>query len=119
VNVLAVKIVKKDKKEVPVEKVVEKVDKALENVSELSTAEHEALQEDIKKDKAKVASTVTLEKALLLVAKRFNLGDDFVMTAFTDAGIRCSLTMSNKDFEVTVKVKDTEKHGLLAVEGGN
>ena len=59
-----------------------------------------------------VASTEFMEKTLVLVADKFNLGGDYIMTAFADGGVKCSVTMSSTDFEVTVKVKNTEKQGL-------
>jgi len=60
-----------------------------------------------------VASTEVMEKALELVADKFNLGGDYVMISFADAGVKCSVTMRNMDFEVTVKIRDTEKLGLI------
>ncbi len=59
-----------------------------------------------------VASSFTMENALLLVAHNFNLGDNFIMTKFADGAKGCSVTLANGQFEVTVVIKDKEMQGI-------
>lgn len=67
-------------------------------------------------DITNVASTEVMNKALELVAREFNLGKGYVMTSFKDEGSRCTVTMNSRDFEVTVKVKDTIAQGIRTVD---
>ena len=44
---------------------------------------------------------------------KFNLGDDFKVTNFNDKGKVLKLTLENKDFVLSVDIKDADRHGLI------
>lgn len=59
------------------------------------------------------ADIEVLEKALILVSKKFKLDDRYVVTQFKNSWVKSVITMSSKDFDVTVVIKDNEKQGLI------
>jgi hypothetical protein len=82
----------------------------------MTQEEEEALKpgaEEIIEEKTRV-STEKMEKAVELVQDIFNLSDKgYVVNSFSDAVTKIKLSLANGDFEISVVIKDTEKHGLL------
>ena len=52
-----------------------------------------------------VASTNRLNKATELLSRKFNLGEEYVLTGFADKGSSIKVTMSSPDFEVSATIK--------------
>lgn len=57
-----------------------------------------------------IAKASDLDYTLELIATKFGIGDKYVMTKFDDAPSKCKITLSGKDFDVQVTVKDKYKH---------
>lgn len=55
-----------------------------------------------------------LEEVLSIVENNFNLGEnhDYVVAAFVDKRNKCAITLTNRDFEFTVVIKEPENFGL-------
>lgn len=58
------------------------------------------------------ASTEKLKRATALLSGKFNLDNSYHVTNFKDGGKVVNLTLENKDFVVTVQIKDSERQGL-------
>lgn len=63
-----------------------------------------------------IASTQDMDYALSLVAKKFNLGDNYVMTEFKDGPNKCKVTLDNENYSVTVTVKNKMNVGFPALD---
>ena len=63
-------------------------------------------------EELKTASNETLDFMLNLVASKFNVGSEYIMTKFSDGSNSCAITLANKDFEVSVKVHDKFSMGF-------
>lgn len=59
-------------------------------------------------ESVEVADSKIMSKALELVAERFNLGEDYYMTAFKASKGKVQVTLTNETFEVTTTIKDIE-----------
>lgn len=57
-----------------------------------------------------VAKASDLDHTLELIATKFGIGDKYVMTKFDDSPTKCKITLSGKDFDVQVTVKDKYQH---------
>lgn len=53
-----------------------------------------------------LASTEVMDKALNLVARKFKLDGEFIMTGFKDTGSKCEVTMASQDYEVKATIKN-------------
>lgn len=55
-----------------------------------------------------------LEEVLSIVEDRFELGDnhDYSVTAFVDKKNKCAITLTNRDFEFSVVIKNPEDFDL-------
>lgn len=54
------------------------------------------------------ADTTRLDLATALIADTFNIGENFYVTKVDDKGSNITVGFSNRDFDVTVKIKDTD-----------
>lgn len=59
------------------------------------------------------ATTKRLNLLLGIVSQKFNLGDDYHVCQFNDKGKVMNVTLENGDFQVSITVKDSERHGLI------
>ena len=100
----------------------EKIEKEVAEVREISEeknltkAESEAIIKKQEEDESKGADTERLRRATALVSGKFNLDSTFSVSKFDDKGKVVNLTLENKDFVVSVSVKDSDKHGLAVVD---
>ncbi len=62
-----------------------------------------------------VARATDLDHALELVATKFGIGDKYVMTKFDDAPSKCKLTLSSKDFDIQITIKDKYAHQFPSI----
>ena len=58
------------------------------------------------------ANTEKLSRTTNLLSNKFNLNDSYRVNSFNDKGKVVTETFENKDFIITVTVKDSAKHGL-------
>jgi hypothetical protein len=105
---------KVQEKKVP-DKSLEKTDEKVD--SKYTTPEEDkalsAGAEEIVDKKTKV-STEKMEKAVSVIQDNFNLADKgYIVNSFADGGTSLKLSLSNSDFEISVKIKDAEKYGLF------
>ena len=59
------------------------------------------------------ASTEKMKRATALLSSKFNLDSSYHVTNFKDAGKVVDTTLENNDFIVTIRVKDSERQGLV------
>lgn len=109
------KKVKDETKIYQTEQAVEET-KAVVEEKNVTKEESEAIIAQQEKDKEAGASTKKLEKVTALVSGKFNLDDNYAVTNFKDGGKTIDLTLENKDFVLSVKVKDSARHGLVFEE---
>ena len=112
-------------KEAVVEEAVEGTVEETTEDSEEAVAEEvaeevaEGLNEDEKEvlsngaGEVSVANTRKLELANELLAHQFNIDETFYLTKVADTGKTMTLGFANMDYEVTIKIKDTEEMGLI------
>lgn len=60
-----------------------------------------------------VANTKKLELANELLARQFNIDGSFYLTQSKDSGKSMTLGFANMDYEVVIKIKNTEEMGLV------
>ena len=98
-------------------KAVETKDTAVETPVEEQGVMNEAEKEAVKEKENKVeetgANTERLQLATNLVSSKFNLDDSYSVTNFKDGGKSLDLTLESKDFVLSVKIKDSARHGLV------
>jgi hypothetical protein len=106
---------KKAKEEAKVAQTEAQVEETKKEAEEkhLTKAESEAIIAQQEAEKEAGASTLKLERATALISGKFNLGDDFKVTNFNDKGKVLKLTLENKDFVLSVDIKDADRHGLI------
>jgi phage repressor protein C with HTH and peptisase S24 domain len=85
-------------------------------VSEPVVTEDIPVSEEEVKAKDNKANVEAMEKSLALVSNKFNIGEDYVVTRFDFRGTRAAMTLSNKDFDVTIKIKDTVEQGITILK---
>lgn len=90
--------------------------KAVAEEKNVTKAESEAIIAQQEAEKEAGASTKKLEKTVALISGKFNLDDSYAITNFKDGGNKLDLTLENKDFVLSVKVKDPDRHGLIFYE---
>lgn len=109
------KLSKKVKDEAKVAETEAQVEEA-RNVAEeknMTKEESEALIAQQEAEKESGASTKKLEKATALLSGKFNLSNDYRVTNFSDKGKGIKLTLENKDFVLSVEIKNADRHGLI------
>ena len=104
---MALKAKKKIEEPVETTAVEENVQEENPNINE---AEKEAIAEQ---ENVSVASTEKLRLANELLAHQFNIDDTFHVTQVKDTGKSMTLGFANGDYEVTVKIKDTEEQKIF------
>ena len=106
---------KPSQKEAEVQKNEEAVAEAKAAAEEqnVTKAESEAIVAQQEAEKEAGASTKKLQKATSLVSGKFILDDSYSVTNFKDGGKSLDLTLENKDFVLSVKIKDSARHGLV------
>lgn len=89
--------------------------KVEEPVEELEVVTTEEIVEEANKEfkEVTVASTAKLQLANELLAHQFNIDDTFYVTKVEDKGHSMTLGFANKDYEVTIKIKDTDEMGII------
>ena len=55
-----------------------------------------------------IANTDKVSAANNLLARTFNIDSSYYVTGIKDSGNTMTISVANKSFEVTVKIKDTE-----------
>lgn len=104
-----------DKKVVSPDKVTENKEKVSKETY-TTEKEDEALQkhaDGVVEEQSKV-STEKMESAIALLEEQFDLkGKGYSVNSFSDSNTNCTVKVSNDDFDLTIKVKDCEKFGLL------
>lgn len=90
---------------------VKELSAKLEAVSESTVTrepEYNEAEDEVEVSKAKLNRTVDV------IQNTFDLSSgNFVVTGFSDKGTKCQLSLSNEDFNLTVLIKDTFKHGIM------
>lgn len=59
------------------------------------------------------ADTQRLRLATNVVSSKFNLDPTYRVSKFDDKGKVVNLTLENKDFTISVTIKDSERHGMI------
>ena len=75
----------------------------------------EMVEATIEYNEAEVDEDLALRRltnATTVVKNIFHLGDDYVITKFNDKGRSVDLTLNNREFTISVTIKDTEMHGI-------
>lgn len=108
------KLSKKVKEEAKIAETEAQVEEARNEVEEknMTKEESEALIAQQEAEKESGASTKKLEKATALLSAKFNLSNDYRVTNFVDKGKGIKLTLENKEFVLSVEIKDADRHGL-------
>ena len=119
---MALKAKKTDKVKETKEDVVVETTEVNEEVSTEETVAEDVV-EDLNEDEKEVlsngagdvsvANTRKLELANELLAHQFNIDDTFHLTKVADNGKSMTLGFANMDYEVVIKIKDTEEMGLI------
>ena len=82
----------------------------------------EVIEENITEDEAEalykqenvtLASTEKIALANELLAHQFNIDETFHVTKVDDTGKSLTMGFANLDYEVTIKIKDTEEVGII------
>lgn len=84
----------------------------MEEDSVMTQAEKEVIQKDEENRTQESADTRRLQLATNVVSSQFNLDPSYDVKKFDDKGKVVNLTLENKDFIVTVTIKDSERHGM-------
>lgn len=63
------------------------------------------------------ASTSDMQYALRRASSRFNLGDDFVLTGYTDKGKNCTVSLDSELYTVAVTFKNKLQEGFPSLVG--
>ena len=96
--------------EIPeIEEVVEATDVA--EVENLNTDEETALSEQVSAEAENTVHTDKLNRALKVVHDRFNL-DGYNVMSFKDQGNKVEVSVTNGDFDLTIKIRDCENEGI-------
>lgn len=105
---------KKNKEAEAIAKIDEQVAEVKAEAKEknVTKAEAEAIIAQQEKEELAGASTEKLKRATALLSGKFNLDNSYHVTNFKDGGKVVNLTLENKDFVVTVQIKDSERQGL-------
>ena len=75
----------------------------------------EMVEATIEYNEAEVDEDLALRRltnATTVVKNIFHLGDDYVITKFNDKGRSVDLTLNNREFTISVTIKDTEMYGI-------
>ena len=75
----------------------------------------EMVEATIEHNEAEVDEDLALRRltnATTVVKNIFHLGDDYVITKFNDKGRSVDLTLNNREFTISVTIKDTEMYGI-------
>lgn len=96
---------KAKKKEEEVKEVV-----AVEEV--MTQEEKEAIQQAEVIEMKEGANTKRLQLATKVVSNHFDLNPTYSVSKFDDKGKVVSLTLENRDFIISVTIKDSDKHGM-------
>ena len=75
----------------------------------------EMVEATIEHNEAEVDEDLALRRltnATTVVKNIFHLGDDYVITKFNDKGRSIDLTLNNREFTISVTIKDTEMYGI-------
>ena len=75
----------------------------------------EMVEATIEHNEASVDEDLALRRltnATTVVKNIFHLGDDYVITKFNDKGRSVDLTLNNREFTISVTIKDTEMYGI-------
>ena len=98
------------KKKFEAPKIVE-VEKEEKSIAENMTEEEVKLVEASNNEEGS-ANTEKLSRTTNLLSNKFNLNDSYRVNSFNDKGKVVTETFENKDFIITVTVKDSARHGL-------
>ena len=55
------------------------------------------------------ANSEKVQSALGLISRTFNIGSDYFVTGFKDAGSTVTVSLANAEYEVQVKIKNADK----------
>ena len=58
------------------------------------------------------ADSTRLDRAKELLSEKFGLGDDYILTGFTDKGSNIKITVSSQEFTVTVLIDRPDLYGF-------
>lgn len=75
----------------------------------------EMVEATIEYNEAEVDEDLALRRltnATTVIKNIFHLGDDYVITKFNDKGRSVDLTLNNREFTISVTIKDTEMYGI-------
>lgn len=76
----------------------------------ITTNEAESISEQ---ETVTLASTEKIALANELLAHQFNIDETFHVTKVDDKGKSLTMGFANLDYEVTIKIKDTEEVGII------
>lgn len=91
-------------------KTVEETDKVI-TIEEADLHDITATVEEV----VPVANTDKVNAANTLIAQTFNIDNTYYVTGVADKGNSMVLSFANPDYEVTVKIKDAERAGILSL----
>ena len=95
------------------EAVEEKVTQVQESEPVITESEKEAIVNEEKREEGECADTERLRLATSVVSSKFNLDSSYRVTKFDDKGKVVNLTLENKNFTISVTIKDSERHGMI------
>ncbi len=79
----------------------------------LPDGELKIIKQTEEEDTLQSADTRRLQLATNLVSKQFNLDPSYHINKFDDKGKVTNLTLENKEFIISVTIKDSHRHGLV------
>jgi predicted secreted Zn-dependent protease len=59
---------------------------------------------------------IDVNKAVELVQNLFGLGAGFVMQSYKVKGSKCTVSVANSDFDITIIINDAPSYGLLTTD---
>ena len=78
----------------------------------ITQEEKEVIQNEEERVTKESADTRRLQLATNVVSNHFNLDPSYHVNKFDDKGKVVNLSLENKDFIISVTIKDSERHGM-------
>ena len=88
-----------------------KVKEEVVETPNITVEEAEAIEKD---NEVALASTEKIALANELLARQFNIDDTFYVTKVDDKGHTLTMGFANKDYDVIIKIKNTDEMGLIS-----
>ena len=93
-------------------KLNKKKEEAVQEETVMTQEEKEVIQNEEERVTKESADTRRLQLATNVVSRHFNLDPSYHVNKFDDKGKVVNLSLENKDFIISVTIKDSERHGM-------